>query len=83
MRQIWQTILNNRIAGTLFIILIVLFTLFMWKLISPESYELKVNGFLRDMWEIAKFIGEILIGYLLFAGFFRWPPFSRRKSGGH
>lgn len=56
-----------------FVIFVVLFFLFMWRLVDPNGYSEAVNGFMHDMWEIAKFLialAVIAIGakIMLFGG---------------
>jgi ABC-type dipeptide/oligopeptide/nickel transport system permease component len=87
MRQIWQTILNNRTAGIVFVCAIVLLFLFLWKSIDPASYNSTVNGFLQDLWEIVKsfiyMVIALVIMYLGVARIFGFGPFRKKKSGGH
>lgn len=83
MRQIWQTIINNRTAGIVFVCAIVFLLLFLWKLIDPASYTSNINGFMRDVKEILSFFIALFIIGMGFAFLAGWRPFGKKKSGGH
>lgn len=66
---------------TLFLIVVVV--MFFWRIINPESYHEAVQGFLNDLWEIAKFMIALffiyLAGRLILRGLFG----GNRQQRGH
>lgn len=56
-----------------FVITLIIITLFMWRLVNPESFHAAVSGFIYDMLQVFKiflFFALVIIGFkfLIFGG---------------
>ncbi len=61
-----------------FVVLLVFFILFVWRLVDHDGYNDAINGFMKDLWEMAKFF----IALAVIAVAFKLMIFGGKKSGG-
>lgn len=82
MHRFWHLFLHNTrwFMGTVIVILVI--TFFLWRVIDPIGSTLKINGFLKDVWEIVKFIIYIIIIIFVIKLFFKH-SFPSKSKGHH
>lgn len=61
-----------------FVVVLVFFILFVWRLVDHDGYNDAINGFMKDLWEMAKFF----IALAVIAVAFKLMIFGGKKSGG-
>lgn len=81
MNELFLRIFTNMRWFLGFLIVLAFLILFFWRLISPESYASAINGFMHDMWELAKFFITLIIMGMGIALVIGWRPFG--KKGKH
>ncbi len=81
MRELMNRVFTNARWFLGFVIVLLIFILFVWRLADKEGFIDSIQGFMNDVWEIAKMLLTLAIMIAGLRMMFGWRPFGKKKSG--
>lgn len=77
--RIWRS--TRWFLGALIVIFII--GMFFWRMIDPQAYTETVQGWLNDLWEIAKFLISLFLIYIALRYLLRGATGGGNRQRGH